>query len=415
MKKLQIKSQFKGRHLNIAKSGLISAITQLTVLIILTFVLLLGSGCTSIGPDRLVSSHEGYNDAVQLTVTREVLKNIVRTRYSDPLQFITVSAINAQFSVNAGANVGAIGIGTEGAAGQAGGNVGYSDSPTITYIPLSDAGFNKSIDSPVDLQEAVSYVFHWGQFQPHEVGLVIGAVNDAHDRSGPAGDSYRAQVDALVRLIDRGATLRHFREFYPRHAPIPMSQIDGRAYLDAAEKGFYFYEAGDGKLYRASKHLGIGIVVPLPHKDETEADLRMLGLTLGKRLYPIRAPGEAEPEPFGIQPDTIWLAPRSVESMIELAAMSVAIPMEHERIGVAPKGGPAVNSGFVLPMRVLYSTQQPTSVYRIQHRGYWFYIDDTDAAFKQLFSTIVQAYTSRIGSRTPTDKAPQIMLPIGGS
>ncbi len=86
----------------------------------------------------------------------QVLKNIVRTRYSDPMQFITVSAINAQFSVSAGANVGAIGIGTEGAAGQAGGNVGYSDSPTITYIPLSDAGFNKSIDSPVDLQEAVS-------------------------------------------------------------------------------------------------------------------------------------------------------------------------------------------------------------------------------------------------------------------
>ncbi len=156
MKKLQIISQFKGRHLNIAKSGLISVTTQFTVLIILTFVLLLGYSCTSIGPDRLVSSHEGYNDAVQLTVTREVLKNIVRTRYSDPMQFITVASINAQFSVSAGANVGASGIGTQSEAGQAGGNIGYSDSPTITYIPQSDAGFNKSIDSPVDLQEAVS-------------------------------------------------------------------------------------------------------------------------------------------------------------------------------------------------------------------------------------------------------------------
>jgi hypothetical protein len=65
-------------------------------------------------------------------------------------------------------------------------------------------------------------------------------------------------------------------------------------------------------------------------------------------------------------------------------------------------------------MHIFHSTQQPTSVYRIQHRGYWFYIDDTDTASKQLFSTIVQAYTSRIGSRTPTDKAPQIVLPIGG-
>jgi len=361
-----------------------------------------------------VSSHEGYNDAVQLTITREVLKNIVRSRYSDPMQFITVASINAQFSVSAGANVGASGIGTQSEAGQVGGNIGYSDSPTITYIPQSDAGFNKSIDSPVDLQEAVSYVFHWGQFQPHEIGLVIGAVNDSPDRSGPAGDSYRAQVNALVRLIERGATLRLFREFYPRHAPIPMSKIDGRAYVDAADAGFYFYDAGDGKLLLASKHLGIGMVVPFPHKDETEADLRILGLTPGKRLYPIRAPAEAEPEPFGIQPNTIWLAPRSTEGMIELAAMSVEVPPEHKRIGVAPAAGPAVNSGVVLPMRIFHSTQQPTSVYRIQHRGYWFYIDDTDTASKQLFSTIVQAYTSRIGSRTPTDKAPQIVLPIGG-
>lgn len=56
--------------------------------------------CASIGPDKLVSSHMAYNDAVQLTVTREVLANIVRSRYSDPMQFIAVSSINAQFSVN---------------------------------------------------------------------------------------------------------------------------------------------------------------------------------------------------------------------------------------------------------------------------------------------------------------------------
>ncbi len=35
-------------------------------------------GCTSIGPGKLVPTHEGYNDAVQLAMTREVLKNIVR-------------------------------------------------------------------------------------------------------------------------------------------------------------------------------------------------------------------------------------------------------------------------------------------------------------------------------------------------
>ena len=58
------------------------------------FLMPLLTGCTSIGPGKLVPTHEGYNDAVQLTMTREVLKNIVRERYHDPVQFLRVASIN---------------------------------------------------------------------------------------------------------------------------------------------------------------------------------------------------------------------------------------------------------------------------------------------------------------------------------
>ena len=74
-------------------------------------VLLVGlatTSCSSFGAGRLVSSHMAYNDAVQLSVTREVLANIVRSRYADPMQFLLVSAVNAQFSVSA---QGAVGVG----------------------------------------------------------------------------------------------------------------------------------------------------------------------------------------------------------------------------------------------------------------------------------------------------------------
>jgi len=37
-------------------------------MVVLVACLLLG--CTSIGPAKLVPTHEGYNDAVQLTLTR---------------------------------------------------------------------------------------------------------------------------------------------------------------------------------------------------------------------------------------------------------------------------------------------------------------------------------------------------------
>jgi hypothetical protein len=56
----------------------------------------------------------GLQRWVQLTVAREVLANIVRARYADPMQFIMVSSINAQFSVNVS------GSGDVGRIGQAG-------------------------------------------------------------------------------------------------------------------------------------------------------------------------------------------------------------------------------------------------------------------------------------------------------
>ena len=113
---------------------------------------LLGA-CASVGPDKVVSTHVAYNEAVQLTVTREVLVNVVRARDSDPMSFLKVEAVNAQFSVTAGATAGAGGIGQAGAAAEVGTSVGYSDSPTITFIPQTDAAFDKSMHSPMEVED----------------------------------------------------------------------------------------------------------------------------------------------------------------------------------------------------------------------------------------------------------------------
>lgn len=174
-------------------------------LICLLIVALIGmTGCGSIGTQQLVPTHEGYNDAVQLAITREVLKNIVRDRYLDPPQYMHVTSINAQFSVSAGASGAATGIGTGNTTGQVGGNIGYSDSPTISFAPKFGAAEYKALIAPIGLGEAMGFVFLYGNFQPHQIALAFGAINDAPDRAGPAGDAYRARVDALARLLAGG-------------------------------------------------------------------------------------------------------------------------------------------------------------------------------------------------------------------
>ena len=70
------------------------------------------------------------------------------------------------------------------------------------------------------------------------------------------------------------------------------------------------------------------------------------------------------------------------------------------------------NTGVRLPMRIRHSSKEPASPYRIRHRCYWFYIDDTDLESKRVFETVVIAYQSRLGSVSPT-AGPLITLPIG--
>lgn len=379
----------------------------------LTILLLLSACAGGVGPGKLLTSHEGYNDAVQLTTTREVLKNIVRARYYDPMQFLQVSTVNAQFSVSAGGNAGVTGLGTQSTPGSVGGSVSFSDSPTITFVPHTNAGFAKSLDSPITIQEAVSLAYHWGSFKGYELGLALGAINDAVDRSGATGERYQDSLEALVGLVGNGALLRHFREFYPRHLPIDQAKLDGLSFSFAAQNELYFIDAGDGKVTLASKHDGIALEIPLPHEGETLRLMRLLGLKPGAEFYPMRVPGEAEPNTLELTAETIWLAPRSPESMIDLATMGVEVPASHLEQGLASSAGPAANSTVTLPLRIRSSSLEPASLYRIQHRGYWFYIDDTDTESKRLFGHIVGAYSSRVGLLDASAPAPQIVLPVG--
>jgi hypothetical protein len=372
------------------------------------------TACTSIGPGRLVPTHEGYNDAVQLTMTREVLKNIVRERYHDPVQFLRVSAINAQFSVSAGANVGA----TTGGAGsaQAGTNVGYSDSPTITFLPLTGESIVTGLSAPLSLPGVLAYVYNWSRVRPHDVGFVIGAINNAPDRAGPTGDPYRARLNAFARLFNKwGATLilKRFMEA-GSYASISKDKVSGGDLADALEWGAAFYETGDGDLKLGVGRLRIHLVVPLPHEGEVVDDLRLLGLTPGKADYGIRQPGSVRPIPMEKQKDYLWLTPRSAGRMLELSSLTVDVPAKHRESGVAPAEDGLVNSGLKLPMRIRHSAERPDSLYRIQHRGYWFYVDDTDMESKQVFLVMVSFYLSKLGSSEAPRGGPQVVLPLGG-
>jgi len=369
-------------------------------------------GCASVGPSKLVPTHEGYNDAVQLTLTREVLKNIVRGRYYDPSQFLSVSSINAQFSVGVQAGGRVTGIGTAVTAGEATGGVGYSDSPTITYVPQVGAGLYKSLGTPLELEEVLTFI-NFRQGRTVDIELVISSINYAPERIGPPGDAYRRNLAALSRLFQAGATLRYFRELRAEHyVSAPKDGVSARDLAEASKAGKHYFDKGDGTVGLASRGLATGLVVPLPHAGQTREALVTLGLTPGKPLYPVKPPSLAYPESVGLQTNTLWLTPRSAEGMLGLAKLTVEIPPVHQQEGIVPSIDDVDNTAVRLPMRIRHSSQEPASPYRIRHRGYWFYIDETDLESKRIFETLVTVFQSRLGSVEPT-AGPLITLPVG--
>ena len=65
------------------------------------------AGCSTFGPQVVLNSHIEYNKAVEQVIQEELLPNIVRRRYYEPPQFVTVSSISSTMSTTAGVSAGA--------------------------------------------------------------------------------------------------------------------------------------------------------------------------------------------------------------------------------------------------------------------------------------------------------------------
>ena len=64
-------------------------------------------------------------------------------------------------------------------------------------------------------------------------------------------------------------------------------------------------------------------------------------------------------------------------------------------------------------LHIRSSASEPAFQYRIQHRGYWFYVDDSEIESKAFLEAVVAAYSSRLGWKQSSEGQPQVVLPVG--
>jgi hypothetical protein len=343
---------------------------------------LLLTGCQSLGPAALGVGRGAYNDVIARTSSEQLLGFLVRLRYGDPIGLLTVSSVTAGLKFSTQAK-GEAGFGPR--ANYAGNLVpfsatfGYEDSPTISYSPVDAQAFLREWLAPVKLETLV-------------LMLQTGARQDAF----------------ILLLIERMNGLRN-------NVNVPVEER--AAFQRAATLLSEFRDFGIASWAEQSGATGRYELILSKYSPGHVAEVQELLGLLELKSDPVRESIIRIPVAFGVRErdfDGLTVQTRSVSEIILTAAASVEVPSEDINEGVVE--AVAEYSGTLsLPVLKIHSSRNAPDRANIavQHRGRWFYVDDTDLASKRIFQRIQILFLTRLSEATRgTQTAPLLTIPV---
>lgn len=330
-------------------------------------------GCASIGPGSVTRDRFDYVGAISDSWKRQMLLNMVKVRYADAPVFLDVAQVVNSYSLESEIELfgqGATTASGGGAFRSITGTGRYSDSPTISYTPLSGEKFAKSIMSPIPL--TVIFVLVQGGYP---VDLVMrlcvkrigGLENSYGGWAAPPGDPRFAELLGLMRQeqVEGGPDLQ-------------LRSVEGGHEIVLALR-----ETKDAALVARKRRMA-----------------ELLGLRPADREFRI-VPGTLASGPGQIPMQTRSM----LQVLIDVASYVQVSPRDaaEGRVHVPPRSAEQ-ETLFPAMLRVHYAAEQPSGAQAhtaIRYRDGWFYIDDRDVNSKAVFSFLMLMF-----SLTESDVAP---------
>ena len=364
---------------------LITRVLRLRTIVVLCAWLPL-AGCQILGPAALGAGRGAYNDVIARTSSEQTLGLIVRLRYSDPIGLLAISSVTAGLKFSTQAK-GEAGFGSPasyaGALVPFSAGVAYEDSPLITYTPVDAQAFLREWLAPVTLET---------------LALAI---------QGAAGED---ALMVLLTLVERmnglrlgvGATVEERTAFH-RVATLLAQFRELGMTLWVQESG------ATGRFELILSHYAPGRIA------EVEELLRLLEL----HGNPAQESTIRIPVILGVRDgkfDGLAMQTRSVAEILHSVAASIEVPGEHVKEGlVQVRSLPPEASGTLGPiLRIHSSSSAPRQGnVAVQHRGWWYYVDDTDLASKRAFLQIQMLFMTRLSEATRgAQGAPLLTIPV---
>lgn len=370
------------------------------------------SGC-SFGPGQLKQGHLAYNTAVKQAADDELLLNIVRLRYLDSLDFMATTSVTSQLSF-------AVGLGAAGGR-DGGGNtrlgsaeLAYSTTPTFSFIPQRGRDFARQLVKPVNV-DILTYLIAADWDMNVLMRLFVRELNDLENELGLPNPQFRRVMEILSDLqLHNDVFVGFVEQTDVLSDPVDPTQVSGSDLVEAAREGFRFRrDRRDDRLVLTVSRPQAIIAFP-PGQPEVAELKRLLDLPSGEQeFFNLEEGTTLNPMQGGYS--SIQVRTRALIGALVYLSQGVDVPEAHVEQGLTtaewPPESPGLNMSDFFRMQV--SETAPDAQLAVQHRGYWFYIPDSDIASRYVFYHLAGLF--RLGlSQTAPQEAPVLTLPVGG-
>lgn len=429
-------------------------------------ITLVAAGCTTPrGPRSVLNAHTAYNKAVSQVLSEELLLNIVRRRYLEAPQFVTVSSISASLELSQSVGISGTyditgngntssqptysfspgsGITISGTNANASAlsplsiNAGleYSDSPTITFTPRQGEDIATPLHASMSL-DVLAEMANAGYGFDLLLFLLVQDINGVRSVEAGVGDSFRggsAEFLELLHLIhslsSRDELVVGFFEFEdPYNAdPFPAAQVTPDLWLTAVatDARWRSYDGGEHYYLTTSrKYPAMWMSANTRKTGDGARVIELLNLD-PEPLKPVwvfkGSKTIAGPE-ISNRPDVpraeLKARLRSFYGVLNLLAYGIEVPQKDDEEGKAFSSDrylEIVNDGRFEEVRSHFKIKsdnaKPDSAFiAVPYRNTWFYIEDADVTSKRIFNALYDLFNLQV-SPSGGDTSPVLTLPV---
>lgn len=354
-------------------------------------------GCSTLGPRTIRSDRFNYNQAAAQSSNEQLLLNIVRLRYGEPIHWLEIGSMLSQYTFEVGASYTAsnydvsrwnnptlralFGVRPDPVPTDSWvANLGWSDRPTITYSPLQGEEFAKRVMTPIPAT-TIMYLAQSGWNIDQVFECCVQRVNDIENKpihdvtagNWVTGIKFQAMADVMKKMQDAGK-LRFSLEF------------------DVGEQATYLYSPSDR----------------MSAEDDGKELAELLDLSPDAHRFKLIDGGTRHSK------DELAIQTRSLLGTMYALSQDVEAPPEHLKSGEIKNPYTSKDGGQEDHWLIVKHSRTPARdvMAQVFYRGYWFYVPRTDWSSKRTFALLT--YLFSLQASAGTTQAPLVTVQAGG-